>query len=202
MARAPSTGVLLVNAIQFKRAAVLSTCLAVAAIAQPSHATSLSLGRWEFKVDGGTLRAEIFTDDAALGATNNISAITGFFVEDGSSTPETATLLPVGVHFNVDAGGDPTDNLWLGGTTLTGPHLDLGGFAFGYGASPPLPSDQYQVYYDGGYKGCWNVKHCVPIQVNYLPEPGAWALMILGFGGVGGMLRRARRTAFPQLAGL
>lgn len=29
-----------------------------------------------------------------------------------------------------------------------------------------------------------------------VPEPGAWALMILGFGGAGGMLRRARRRAF------
>jgi hypothetical protein len=28
-----------------------------------------------------------------------------------------------------------------------------------------------------------------------VPEPGAWALMILGFGAAGGALRRARRTA-------
>ncbi|MBS0334045.1 MAG: PEPxxWA-CTERM sorting domain-containing protein [Proteobacteria bacterium] len=28
-----------------------------------------------------------------------------------------------------------------------------------------------------------------------VPEPGAWALMILGFGGAGAMLRRRRRLA-------
>lgn len=29
-----------------------------------------------------------------------------------------------------------------------------------------------------------------------VPEPAIWAMMIIGFGGVGGLLRRARRTAF------
>lgn len=33
------------------------------------------------------------------------------------------------------------------------------------------------------------------IAVTSVPEPGAWALMILGFGGVGTALRRTRRTA-------
>jgi hypothetical protein len=27
-----------------------------------------------------------------------------------------------------------------------------------------------------------------------LPEPESWALMILGFGGVGGLIRRGRRA--------
>ncbi|WP_337187514.1 PEPxxWA-CTERM sorting domain-containing protein [Phenylobacterium sp.] len=31
---------------------------------------------------------------------------------------------------------------------------------------------------------------------NAIPEPGAWALMILGFGGAGAALRRNRRLAF------
>ena len=29
-----------------------------------------------------------------------------------------------------------------------------------------------------------------------VPEPATWALMILGFGGVGALLRRRRREAF------
>jgi hypothetical protein len=33
-----------------------------------------------------------------------------------------------------------------------------------------------------------------------VPEPGAWALMILGFGCAGGMLRRARRDALRRAA--
>ena len=33
-----------------------------------------------------------------------------------------------------------------------------------------------------------------------VPEPAAWALMLLGFGGIGVMLRRRRRPALAQLA--
>jgi hypothetical protein len=33
------------------------------------------------------------------------------------------------------------------------------------------------------------------------PEPGAWALMLLGVGGVGATLRRSRQVAAPTLAG-
>ena len=34
------------------------------------------------------------------------------------------------------------------------------------------------------------------IPVGLVPEPAGWALMILGFGGVGGLIRRQRRLAF------
>ena len=37
----------------------------------------------------------------------------------------------------------------------------------------------------------------VPV-AGVVPEPGAWALMILGFGGAGAMLRRGRKTASAQ----
>ncbi len=32
----------------------------------------------------------------------------------------------------------------------------------------------------------------VALQAGAVPEPGAWALMIMGFGGVGAMVRRRR----------
>ncbi len=31
-----------------------------------------------------------------------------------------------------------------------------------------------------------------------VPEPGAWALMLLGFGGMGAMLRRRGRSGWPD----
>ena len=33
-----------------------------------------------------------------------------------------------------------------------------------------------------------------------VPEPATWALMLLGFGGLGAMLRRQRRQAIASLA--
>jgi hypothetical protein len=35
------------------------------------------------------------------------------------------------------------------------------------------------------------------LQLNYVPEPAVWALMLTGFGGVGGVLRRRRRSRIP-----
>lgn len=40
----------------------------------------------------------------------------------------------------------------------------------------------------------------VSISSGAVPEPGAWALMLLGIGGVGGMLRAARRNRPATLA--
>ena len=37
------------------------------------------------------------------------------------------------------------------------------------------------------------------ITINAVPEPGTWAMMLLGFGAAGFAMRR-RRTALPQLA--
>jgi hypothetical protein len=36
----------------------------------------------------------------------------------------------------------------------------------------------------------------VSLSITPVPEPGAWALMLLGFGGMGAMLRR-RRSLHP-----
>jgi hypothetical protein len=37
-------------------------------------------------------------------------------------------------------------------------------------------------------------------QVAAVPEPATWALMLLGFGGIGMAMRRRRRPAFAQIA--
>jgi len=37
------------------------------------------------------------------------------------------------------------------------------------------------------------------VTINAVPEPGTWAMMLLGFGAAGFAMRR-RRTALPQLA--
>jgi hypothetical protein len=46
----------------------------------------------------------------------------------------------------------------------------------------------------GSYSGTINV------QVAPVPEPGTWAMMLLGFGAIGLMIRRRRRPALAQIA--
>jgi hypothetical protein len=36
--------------------------------------------------------------------------------------------------------------------------------------------------------------------IRAVPEPGTWALMLLGFGGIGLAMRRRRRPALAQIA--
>ena len=49
----------------------------------------------------------------------------------------------------------------------------------------------------GGYSGAvryWSTG------VAAVPEPGTWALMLVGFGAAGASLRRRRRSLIPQFA--
>jgi hypothetical protein len=51
-----------------------------------------------------------------------------------------------------------------------------------------------------GFNGSWDCGNCTPIRSAVsgfaaAPEPGAWALMIVGFAGLGGALRFSRRQA-------
>jgi hypothetical protein len=64
--------------------------------------------------------------------------------------------------------------------------------AFGYQVNPYFEGEE--TGYVAGYYD-WN-RATISLSV---PEPGAWALMILGFGGAGAMLRR-RRTRGAALA--
>jgi hypothetical protein len=38
------------------------------------------------------------------------------------------------------------------------------------------------------------------VQVAPVPEPGTWAMMLLGFGAMGLVIRRRRRPALVQIA--
>jgi len=96
---------------------------------------------------------------------------------------------------------------------LSNPNLDWGGLAYVAGGV------QYNVYYAAfgigsysppvahlGYGECTGPAGCNTSNDAMLsrftlqpalPEPATWALMLIGFGGVGGAVRSARRKAIP-----
>ena len=119
-------------------------------------------------------------------------------------------------------GGSFTDFTWqavegtkdffaLSGQTLTFDTLLYGAqiFSFHFGNGAPGDGDFTVLYlFDFGTTGASSINVgmngfsngvIVPPPV---PEPGTWAMMLLGFGGIGMAMRRRRRpaTALPQLA--
>jgi len=52
----------------------------------------------------------------------------------------------------------------------------------------------------GSYAGTINIQAIVPDQHGAVPEPTTWAMMLLGFGGVGLAMRRRRRIAAAGIA--
>lgn len=189
--------------------------IALATVSSIASASRVFVESATFDLGGSVLKAEIYTTSAgsiASGSNYSIDAIGGEFIEAGTSQGQ-PSLWVSGVQFG-SAGNTATDNTWL--AALTGsPHLSTGGFAFTYG---PDPADRYQVFYAGGqYKGCWAVgSDCIvligpvfsPVQ-NYpvpsnpqptIPEPGEWAMMLLGTGIVGWQIkRRQAKPAIPTI---
>lgn len=98
---------------------------------------------------------------------------------------------------NCTGGGSAGDGVQIGGSTA-------GRFSLDFGASnlPTLTLSNLHVRYQGitapGIIGGSGTGSYVPPPA--VPEPGTWAMMLLGFGGVGVTLRRTRRRLLHQAA--
>jgi len=118
-----------------------------------------------------------FTLDAANAANSTIGTI-----KLGAKDIDFSSIDLDGAAFT-QVGFDPSGENWQLLSTLlaSGSHtLTVKGSVVGFGLTPGATyTGSLNLDRDGGGG-------------NVIPEPGVWALMILGFGGVGAMMRRRR----------
>jgi hypothetical protein len=128
--------------------------------------------------DPASANAEVST--IAFMGSQNVSFI------DGATCPTCSIFIDVddAAHRFIQTGFDPNPEVW----DLVAPLVLAAGehtiFVNGQLTGP-----------SGAYAGTLNIQ-----AVQGVPEPATWALMLLGFGGVGMVLRRRRRPALAQLA--
>jgi hypothetical protein len=112
-----------------------------------------------------------------LPAPPNADGTTGRYTIEGHS-------VLIGLLFSGPSSIDPGS--WVGFNPQPEPPGDVLGGAFSF----TLPGDPYmgfQISIDG---------HALSFALaGGVPEPGSWGLMMVGFGGLGAMLRAQRRTA-------
>lgn len=113
---------------------------------------------------------------------------------DLSGVKALITLHNVGT--NVTTSFDPTllpDNSMSGGAYENSEQLAF--FPVGFSTTK---DDTYDVTLSltgvPGARGTLSVEDVIKVGAGAVPEPASWALMILGFGGVGAAVRRSKRT--------
>ena len=131
-----------------------------------------------------------------------------------------ALLLELGFVYNGDSNGieqvfsnsNPLINFntLLTGNTIIGVHYGNGQGSPGRPAGSPSESDDTAFYLFNAGAGVdmftlnFNSSSTVTLFQtggNSVPEPGTWAMMLLGFGAAGAAMRRRRRFAMlPQIA--
>jgi hypothetical protein len=135
-------------------------------------------------VPGSDFFGALITDEAGA-----FVHVFNFNIADSADASSTVTTIELGstdIDFTsisldgfafTQTGFDPAAENW----ELTAAFLGAGAHSITVSGSVVGASQ------DGAYSGVLNLAS-VPI-----PEPGAWAMMILGFGGIGGMMRQRRR---------
>jgi PEP-CTERM motif len=125
-------------------------------------------------------------DCLSAGAQTYTGVITGTFVSPNTITPTTASSL----SFSVVESNDAVISLYDSGnnlvTTLTGSGT------LTYNGATAVSYFVDDLNYDGLYQASYTLA-----SVNAVPEPSTWAMMILGFAGVGFMAYR--RKSKPAL---
>jgi len=150
----------------------------------PAGAASLS-----FVLDGyASLDGQNWYEDDFTLSLNNVAILSGTFNLGGGGN-DVVFFQPLGSTID-NVSGNGTDVTWAGGhvniTTPIGLLAGLNTLTFGYTAL----NQDHAGWQDWGDEH-WGVSD---IKVTAgVPEPATWGLMLMGFAGLGSMLRRARQ---------
>lgn len=127
---------------------------------------------------------------------NNDIYTAGVFSATASTVPIAGTTVSL---LQLFTGGSVVGGVYSGGTLVPG------GSASGSSNSLTLsanltPGTNYTFVYSGNLVNSGNISGNAALGMAAVPEPATWGLMLLGFGGMGMMLRRRRRPTLAQIA--
>jgi hypothetical protein len=129
--------------------------------------------------DDASVTSPTFT--ATIDFSNDLAG--NYWVSLNTSTPDllftALTITPITGSGSITYVGGPTSAI-----TLLAGSLGVGSYHLTFSGNSPS---------GGAEAGSLTFRTAVP-------EPGTWALMLLGFGGIGLALRRRRRPALAQVA--
>ncbi len=100
-------------------------------------------------------------------------------------------------NFNTDVGSGAGDNRYI---IKAGAGQSIDEILFSNLVGTSTSKNDPTFINDFNFSGIRQASFNVTGVISPVPEPATWALFILGFGAVGGMLRMARRRAVPATA--
>ena len=187
---------------------MLSAALGLSLLGATQANASVVMYDFNGAVNGDPYSAQVSLDVSGGQATSGMGSITGAGLT-GTQSLTLVTLASPGVEN--DGGGllgyrsnDGTD-VFDADTSVP---IDANGLIFAIGPNPVgyETSQQFTVYkvgagYDAGFFGAassvapqyYSFNDAVSVAIAAVPEPATWAMMLLGFFGLGAALRMSRR---------
>jgi hypothetical protein len=139
---------------------------------------------------------DLITGQASITAANPNNSLDNLFfsVATGFTAAE--------FNFNPLTGGGAPAPFSVTISTNTGSNqtFDVGNQRFGILAAAGETITSVQITTPTGAFGAFTQLRITPAAVTAVPEPGTWAMMLVGFGAVGASMRRRRRNNAGTLA--
>ena len=178
---------------------VVSTLALAASIAV---ATPASAATFLFSYSGTNATNGAFTATGTITTTNTTTTVNGrqAYTITGITGTRNGSAITGLIAAGTDFGGVPIDDYLY----ATGPYLTDAGFGFSVAGTTNLFNPYY---FDGAYQeyvrtaagadfqNTSGVTFTLTAVTAGVPEPATWAMMLVGFGAIGGALRRRPKVA-------